>query len=68
LEGAKDALKEAVIMPIKFPQLFTGKIAVRLEVCCKEKNLNRLSGKRSPWKGILLYGVCSYSTSSYFSE
>ena len=25
LEGAKDALKEAVILPIKFPQFFTGK-------------------------------------------
>ncbi|SJL07073.1 related to vacuolar sorting protein VPS4 [Armillaria ostoyae] len=25
LEGAKDSLKEAVIFPIKFPQLFTGK-------------------------------------------
>ncbi|KAJ2315411.1 Vacuolar protein sorting-associated protein 4 [Coemansia sp. RSA 2611] len=25
LEGAKEALKEAVILPIKFPQMFTGK-------------------------------------------
>lgn len=25
LEAAKDALKEAVILPVKFPQFFTGK-------------------------------------------
>lgn len=38
LHKAKEAIKEAVIIPLKFPHLF--------------------KGKRQPWRGILLYGVC----------
>ena len=29
LEGAKDALKEAVILPVRFPELFSGTVTMR---------------------------------------
>lgn len=31
LEGAKEALKEAVILPIKFPHLFTGTVGSSID-------------------------------------
>jgi vacuolar protein-sorting-associated protein 4 len=37
LEQAKKVIQEAVILPMKFPEVFIG--------------------QRTPWRGILLYGV-----------
>ncbi|KAF7820366.1 protein SUPPRESSOR OF K(+) TRANSPORT GROWTH DEFECT 1-like [Senna tora] len=42
LESAKQALQEAVILPVKFPQFFT------VSHTCL--------GKRQPWRAFLLYG------------
>jgi vacuolar protein-sorting-associated protein 4 len=40
LEQAKKVIQEAVILPMKFPEVFIG--------------------QRTPWRGILLYGVYCY--------
>ncbi|KAK6247360.1 hypothetical protein QUC31_018925 [Theobroma cacao] len=58
LESAKQALQEAVILPVKFPQFFTGfvegdfeLVAINLVLC-----LILAVGKRRPWRAFLLYG------------
>ena len=61
LEGAKDALKEAVILPVKFPQFFTGRHLFSLWGMlhcgqCLCLHVCHHAGKRKPWSGILLYG------------
>lgn len=76
LEGAKEALKEAVILPIKFPHLFTGSLflnsLLHMTLLCDSDVLDYphwvfffvkrsdvfawLTGKRTPWRGILLFG------------
>jgi vacuolar protein-sorting-associated protein 4 len=38
LEGAKEALKEAVILPIKFPHLFKGKQNIYAKIIGKKSN------------------------------
>lgn len=53
LEGAKEALKEAVILPIKFPHLFTGMVTnvvlvnvhVHVNVCACLNSFINVSGK-----------------------
>jgi len=55
LEQAKEALKEAVILPVKFPQLFQG--ISFLSILLILISFSSASGKRKPWAGILLYGV-----------
>lgn len=57
LEGAKEALKEAVILPIKFPHLFTGvQQTADPPTVGLLKTLYVCAGKRTPWRGILLFG------------
>ena len=56
LEGAKEVLKEAVILPVRFPQV----LFILLPTSCITwaiPNFKLFVGKRKPWKGILLYGV-----------
>lgn len=48
LEGAKEALKEAVILPIKFPHLFTGKELSHLKLGCENIRLLREPAWGSP--------------------
>ena len=49
LEEAKALLQEAVILPQKFPHLFSGSFAHSGQLSS--------AGMRKAWKGVLLYGV-----------
>jgi katanin p60 ATPase-containing subunit A1 len=57
LDGAKRLLKEAVVMPIKYPQLFkVGGDSTAVDVVKVTRRWPLAKGLLSPWQGVLLYG------------
>lgn len=52
LEGAKEALKEAVILPIKFPHLFTGDTTI---FCSGEDELTFLKSTAFSYSFVFVW-------------
>ena len=61
LEGAKDSLKEAVILPVKFPQFFTGARTPGSALPCASLDSPRIrrAARSGDWMTVQQLQACS---------